>query len=562
MTDALKPIAGTIEAAILAVGSLDAVREAADGRERAKEVRSRRRSRPRPPGPYDRPLPTIRIIRGDIERVVDEAEIALIRAGRGLYQRANAIVCVIEVPAKAAHGRVVSELQISERGDHALLEDISCSARFEQFDKRAGDYVICDPPMWVVLTMRERRGRLKFPVLSGIMSAPTLRADGSVLRDPGYDEATGLFFSSRDVDFPNIPDRPSKAEAVSALGRLRELLDTFPFASDCDLSVALSGILTATVRPSLPSAPMHAFTAPVAGTGKTKIVDIISVIALGHAAPVISPGADEAEFEKRLGAALLAGRPMVAIDNISRPLEGDVLCQVLSSTTVQLRILGQSVAPTLSTGCFIAATGNNLSVKGDLNRRAIVCRLDAKMERPEDRVFDWDAVEVARLRRPEYLAASLTILRAWHVAERPEAPSALGGFTEWSDLVRGALIWLGCADPVESTVQLRYSDPEVEDLRAVMAGWRAAIGAGRTTVAEIIRAASDTHANGYGGRGELAHPEFFDSLVAVAGQGGVINSRRLGKWLHAQADRVVGDSAFVKVSDPDRRVAQWQLRPV
>jgi putative DNA primase/helicase len=69
----------------------------------------------------------------------------------------------------------------------------------------------------------------------------------------------------------------------------------------------LSAILTALVRRSLPTAPMHAFRSPVAGSGKSTLVDIASAISTGHEAGVIAQGKSDEETEKRLGSALLAG---------------------------------------------------------------------------------------------------------------------------------------------------------------------------------------------------------------------------------------------------------------
>ena len=79
--------------------------------------------------------------------------------------------------------------------------------------------------------------------------------------------------------------------------------------------IALSAFLTACIRRSLPSAPMHAFTSPVPGSGKSMLVDLASIIATGEIAAVISQGKTDEEFEKRLGACLLAGDPIIAIDN-------------------------------------------------------------------------------------------------------------------------------------------------------------------------------------------------------------------------------------------------------
>lgn len=58
---------------------------------------------------------------------------------------------------------------------------------------------------------------------------------------------------------------------------------------------------------------MHGFTAPVAGSGKSKLVDLASIVATGHEAAVIEEG-DEEELPKRLGAALLAGNQVISID--------------------------------------------------------------------------------------------------------------------------------------------------------------------------------------------------------------------------------------------------------
>lgn len=56
-------------------------------------------------------------------------------------------------------------------------------------------------------------------------------------------------------------------------------------------------------------------------------------------------------------------------------------------------------------------TGNNMQVHGDLIRRILPIDLDAKMERPEDRIFERDAVAQVLAHRRDYLTAGLMILR-------------------------------------------------------------------------------------------------------------------------------------------------------
>jgi putative DNA primase/helicase len=149
-------------------------------RRRAKQVKSVR-------DPNDA-RPTIRLAENEIERIVDEAELALIRADRGLYQRNNLIVSVGSEPAIAADESKIDVQRIFERGDYALLEDLSSAAHFEKFDARAsGDgFVTTSPPMSIVKTMQQRKGRLPFPILSGVVNVPTMRAHGSLLVTPGY----------------------------------------------------------------------------------------------------------------------------------------------------------------------------------------------------------------------------------------------------------------------------------------------------------------------------------------------------------------------------------------
>jgi putative DNA primase/helicase len=167
-----------------------------------------------------------------------------------------------------------------------------------------------------------------------------MRADGSLLTKPGYDPATGLLFDPLGVTFPPIPDRPTRGDAVKGLAELLYLIEKFPFVKEEHRAVALSGFLTAPIRRCLRTAPFHAFSAPIRGSGKSKLVDIASVIATGEEAPVISAGADDEELEKRLVPSLLVGSPIITIDNASRPVGGDLLCQMLTQTLVRPRILG------------------------------------------------------------------------------------------------------------------------------------------------------------------------------------------------------------------------------
>jgi hypothetical protein len=379
-----------------------------------------------------------------------------------------------------------------------------------------------------------------------------------VVDQVGYDERTGLLFDPQAVEFPPIPDQPTHDDARRALALLNSLIASFPFVEDRHRSVALSAILTACARRAVRFAPMHANTAPVAGSGKSKLVDVASVIATGREAGVIALAKDE-EFEKRLASVLLAGDQIVSIDNCEQPLGGDLLCQMLTQAVVKPRILGVSQTPEITNGCFVMATGNNLKLLGDVTRRTVLCRFDPKSERPELRVFDRDPVADAKAGRASYVVAALTLLRAYHVAGRPGKLTPLGGFEDWSDLVRSALVWLGCADPVDTIEEVRKTDNRLDELQAVFSQWSEAIGDSRVTAAELIKIATEMQSNSFGYASvEFVRPDFRESLLAIAGQGGAISGRRLGNWLAAVKDRIV-DGKNIEHLGTRQGAAVWRL---
>lgn len=296
----------------------------------------------------------------------------------------------------------------------------------------------------------------------------------------GFDELTGILYDPQGAEYPAIPAAPTKAEALAALAELKLLIFEFPFIDGPSRSVALSGMLTSVSRLALSTAPMHAFDAPMSGTGKSKLVDCCSLISIGHEAPVIAQGKTEEEMEKRLGAALIAGDRIISIDNCERPLGGEMICQALTQQLLKVRVLGKSKNVTVPNMATYFATGNNLQLTGDAPRRSSVGRLDAGVERPEQREFTTeDPINTLKRERGKYVAACLTILRAFVAAGAPEQALPLGSFEEWSHLVRDALIWLGEPDPLGTMARVREEDPKRETLAAILQQWHANVGTDR-----------------------------------------------------------------------------------
>jgi hypothetical protein len=511
--------------------------------------------------------PTIMLRVGETKRAVDELEALLIASDLGLYQRGGLIVSTGFAKLLTWDGKTVLGKIIEERGEHALCEDAETIAKFVKFDKRQAKLVPAAAPMGLIRTLKDRKHRLRLPVLVGVVNCPSISATGELLDQPGYDPKTGVLYDPLGVVFPPVPHRPSKQEAKTALRRILRLFRTFDFVSEDDRAVALSETFTAVARRGLPFAPLHGFDGPVAGSGKSSIVDIASILATGHEAPVIAQGKNADEFEKRLSTALMRGDPIIAIDNCSQPLEGDLLNQALTQPFLDLRILGFSKSLRTQAKALISGTGNNLTVVGDLTRRSLVGRLDPKCERPELREFNYDPIADAKENRGELVVAVLTVLRAYHGAGRPKRPKpALQSFVPWSNMVRGALIWLGQGDPVKTMDRLRKTDPITASLKAALAVWRDVFGDNPTTVFAAVEAANETLPTTRGQSPTFAHPFLRAALYDVAGRSGAVDTHSLGKWLGKHEDRMVNigddqatDFAKFKKTGKLHGLQQWQV---
>lgn len=487
-----------------------------------------------------RERPCVFIAGGQLHAVVDDVERHLIDADVGLYQRGGQVVRVVIAPVKVSTGEQPL-LQIIPVTIPALIDSATRHIHFLRC--RRNEWVDTDCPDRIAKIYLERVGRWSLPILTGLISAPTLRADGSVLEHEGYDAETGLLFDARGTTFPPVPVSPTREDALNALAVLKQLLSTFPFADRASRSVALSAFLTCLIRRSLPTAPLHAFTAPTAGSGKSLLVDMTSMIATGVRAPVISQGKKEEELEKRLGAALIGGFEFVSIDNCEAPLQSEVLCQTLTQQVVRVRVLGLSKIVDAPTNAMMFATGNNLAVVGDLTRRVIQGRLDPPEERPELREFPEDPLTTIAADRGRYVIAALTILRAYEVACKPNPPTQLGSFEDWSSRVRGALIWLGEKDPCATMDEIREEDPKLEQLRAVIIPWRRIFGERLVTVRDLIN---------------CLDPNLKDALLAVAGEGDAVDAQKLGQWLRSNKRRRV-EGVRIFRDDTRSGVALWRL---
>lgn len=86
------------------------------------------------------------------------------------------------------------------------------------------------PPEWVISAVAARGRWPGVRELSAVVEAPTLRSDGSVLEQAGYDAATQLLYCPSGA-FTQVSTQPSRDDVRRAIGLLHETVVDFPFLS-------------------------------------------------------------------------------------------------------------------------------------------------------------------------------------------------------------------------------------------------------------------------------------------------------------------------------------------
>ena len=138
------------------------------------------------------------------------------------------------------------------------------------------------------------------------------------------------------------------------------------------------------------------------------------------------------------------------------------------------RILGVSERRVLPTNVLLVFDGNNLSFHGDINRRVVKCRLDAELEQPELRAFDFDCHVEVSATRSALIIAGLTLLRAFTSPDAPSPSKRMGDLR----------IMTGCgvpscgrsADPATTCGDVVALDTKKDELVRVMDLWEIAAG--------------------------------------------------------------------------------------
>jgi hypothetical protein len=103
--------------------------------------------------------PQIFVIKGELPRVVDEAEKALLGCGREVYQRGDLLVRPLLLPSIPPN----DDWKLTPVTRPWLVEALTCAARFMKYDARAKAFVPIDAPDEVAEALMSRSGKWKLP---------------------------------------------------------------------------------------------------------------------------------------------------------------------------------------------------------------------------------------------------------------------------------------------------------------------------------------------------------------------------------------------------------------
>ena len=387
----------------------------------------------------------------------------------------------------------------------------------------------------------QMRGRYRARPLTGIARVPYMRDNGEIVAGEGYNALTGVFHD-RALAL-DVPSSPTRREALRATVKLLKPFAHYKFEDRrVGRNLVLAAVLTALVRSFLPTAPMFIVKGAMAGTGKGQIARAIARLALDSTPVFMTWGHNDEEFQKRLDTMLLASPAMLVIDNANgKLLRGDTLEMVISEGTATIRHFGKLEGATVRNRSFLMATGNNLSISGDMIRRAVVIDVLPRSGSPERDLFPFTPEDYVREHRTELLDAAYTLMRAYRLAgmPQPELPSA-GSFPQWERQVRDLVYWLLGYDLTEQFEKNKIADPHRQNDAALLAALHGKHGSKPFKAADVEQDVTTVQSakKGYGPAPSTEATAIHAAVEDVWG-GRQFNSKSFGIWARGNENAFV-----------------------
>lgn len=394
--------------------------------------------------------------------------------------------------------------------------------------------------------------------LRGIAGAPLLRPDGTLLQEPGYDQATGLYLASK-IPLDPVPTRPSPDEVGKArMFLLDRFLADFPWVDEADKANYIGVLVTPILRRFTRAlSPFIVYTATMPSSGKT-ILTCGPGMLYGQRVLTWPDGQDsDSELRKSITSVLADPAGTVIFDNLAEGtvIKSPVLAHLITDRTWADRLLGGNVTASYANDRLWSATGNNLQLGGDMATRTVLIRLDPDMPRPEERTeftipnLDQWILQPANQRLVLWNLLVLVLDWTSQGAPRPPGP-AMRQFTPWAEAIGGFLEHHGIKGFLTNAESVRGIDDDAAIWTAFLGRWHKIHGDKWLTTHEL-RLSADIPPGGF---------DDWDGLFIMDGRGKLPNEVSLGKRLAGQAGRWRG-SYVLRGNSGTRHgnVRTWQV---
>lgn len=483
----------------------------------------------------------------------------------GLYSKEGRPVEVAEIMRKTGTELVIPEVGPA-RVRRLLSGHTSCFRwKSDGKDKEPKQ----SPGSPGVSTVQAALSDLHWPglrTLVGVTRMPIVRTDGTVLTTRGYDEATQLYY------WPafNVPDVPAEPNADECREARRFILDYLLRDVCWDKPASRANYLAMLFTPLLRLyigglLPFGVITASTAGSGKSMLTEIIKTLFGMH--PTTWTRSEE-EFDKRVTGYLNGTKPVVCFDNVPDGEEIKLanLAALLTLPDYGGRTLGTNDIPTGVNDKLWLATGNNLVIGGDIPSRAVLIRLDPRMENPEERdgfaiegdIWQWLQREPNQVRTMHSL---LVLTRAWIARGAPRDTSQrMRNFTEWAQIMGGLVGWLGLPDFLANAQEMKSGNDEKNTMMRFLMKWHEKYGTEWKSTRELL-ASSEIQGSNWGGQ---AHDPWDGEFLTKEVSGGKVvqyTSRGLGKYLDARNGKIFGGYRLCKSQTPTNGTFHWRVEP-
>ncbi|MEV0618563.1 hypothetical protein AB0I81_34910 [Nonomuraea sp. NPDC050404] len=394
---------------------------------------------------------------------------------------------------------------------------------------------------------RMQEGTPHLRTLRGVTHTPTMRPDGSVIDQPGYDLDTGvLYLPGPGLDVLPVPSAPTPAETKMAVELIVSIVAEFPFVEEHHRANWYGALFTPILRAIYPSPyPVFVIDAPAPGSGKSYLANILRTVHGG----ILRAGwpQDDAELTKGiLGILMHTTAPVVTFDNVRGRVRSAKFEALLTSAKFSERILGANRDGAAPNDRLWTITANNAEIDGDLARRVYWITIDPRVPRPQDRTrFSLDLKTWVPANRGRIIQALLIIVRAWVLAGSPKGPPKRGDdYARWDAAVEGLLSWAGFSGQFGKPDNKHLDSTEDQEWAAFLAAAYEVMGETSFKMADLVgKIASEDPYGPYAQTGRIAPSTLPGDLAEKWSRG---NSRAgftksLGKWFTYRAGRYVGD---------------------